>query len=285
MRLMLWAHPRSRSTAFERAFLERGDCTVLHEPFSAVRYHAADPAPLRTAVSSPTLALTSPLLAAVRHTPSTSAHLVVKDMPSHTKYPPSYLSSFTHHVLLVRAPAAAVRSFHAVDPDFLAADAGYAEMLSVGRALAAAHAPVLVVEADDFAAAPEATLRRVCAFLSIDYAPAMVDWEARRAIPAWQMWTEFHTDALSATTIAAPKTERAQLPQNRIDLVAKLEPIYRQILALRDDKEPAVSPAVISLVDPVAAADPTEQCTQPDKAAMPTEMEMRAPPMVDTAQL
>ena len=31
---MLWATPRSRSTAFFRMMAERGDFTVVHEPFS-----------------------------------------------------------------------------------------------------------------------------------------------------------------------------------------------------------------------------------------------------------
>jgi hypothetical protein len=34
MRLMLWSAPRSRSTAFFRMMAERGDFTVVHEPFS-----------------------------------------------------------------------------------------------------------------------------------------------------------------------------------------------------------------------------------------------------------
>ena len=34
MILVLWAAPRSRSTAFFRMMAERGDHTVLHEPFS-----------------------------------------------------------------------------------------------------------------------------------------------------------------------------------------------------------------------------------------------------------
>jgi hypothetical protein len=32
--LMLWGTPRSRSTAFFRMMAERGDFTVVHEPFS-----------------------------------------------------------------------------------------------------------------------------------------------------------------------------------------------------------------------------------------------------------
>ncbi len=34
--LMLWSAPRSRSTAFYRVMIERGDFTGVHEPFSNV---------------------------------------------------------------------------------------------------------------------------------------------------------------------------------------------------------------------------------------------------------
>jgi hypothetical protein len=34
--LMLWSAPRSRSTAFYRMMIERGDFTAVHEPFSHV---------------------------------------------------------------------------------------------------------------------------------------------------------------------------------------------------------------------------------------------------------
>lgn len=38
----LWAVPRSRSTVFERVFMERGDFEVLHEPFSIAYYCGSD---------------------------------------------------------------------------------------------------------------------------------------------------------------------------------------------------------------------------------------------------
>jgi len=41
--LMLWSAPRSRSTAFYRMMIERGDFTGVHEPFSRVEvFGAAD---------------------------------------------------------------------------------------------------------------------------------------------------------------------------------------------------------------------------------------------------
>jgi hypothetical protein len=43
--IALWAHPRSRSTALERVFIERGDFKVFHEPFAHMAFdeHSAIP--------------------------------------------------------------------------------------------------------------------------------------------------------------------------------------------------------------------------------------------------
>jgi aerobic carbon-monoxide dehydrogenase large subunit len=40
--IVLWAVPRSVSTAFERVFIERGDMVVLHEPFSLSYYYSPE---------------------------------------------------------------------------------------------------------------------------------------------------------------------------------------------------------------------------------------------------
>nr|WP_293108444.1 hypothetical protein [Okeania sp. SIO2F4] len=36
--VVLWAHPRSLSTVFERIMMERGDFKIFHEPFAYVYY-------------------------------------------------------------------------------------------------------------------------------------------------------------------------------------------------------------------------------------------------------
>lgn len=240
MKTMLWAHPRSRSTAFERAFIERGDCVVLHEPFSKVFYHGADEHSLITAVSSTSGFLDSPLLDDVRYVPAAPVHCVVKDMPAHAEYPDSYLASFTHHILLVRKPEASIRSFYKVDPHFAPSEAGYEEMLRVAQRLQRLGAAVMVVEADEFAAAPKETMTRVCHFLGVLFETKMVEWEARTEIPAWGMWTEFHKTALTSTTISADVNNmveaagrgKVDLPDAYVKLIRGLEPIYVDILKM-----------------------------------------------------
>ena len=40
--IVVWTAPRCISTAFERAIIERGDCRVLHEPFSRAYYYGPE---------------------------------------------------------------------------------------------------------------------------------------------------------------------------------------------------------------------------------------------------
>ncbi len=44
----LWSAPRARSTAFFRSMVERGDMTVLHEPFCNLRDYGETDAGART---------------------------------------------------------------------------------------------------------------------------------------------------------------------------------------------------------------------------------------------
>ena len=37
--VVLWSHPRSVSTAFERAFIQRDDVQCFHEPFGEPFYY------------------------------------------------------------------------------------------------------------------------------------------------------------------------------------------------------------------------------------------------------
>lgn len=239
VRLMLWAHPRSRSTALERAFIERGDCVVLHEPFSKARYHGTDASALASAVSSSALSPSSPspLLSDVVFAPSGAKHAVVKDMPSHAAYSDTFLATFTHHIFLVRDPADSVRSYYKVDPGFGDDEAGYDEMLALVKRVSAAGAAVRVLESDVFSVSAEEVLRDVCGFLGLDWVERMVRWETRKAMPAWGMWSKFHKTALASTTIKAGSGERAPLPEEKERLVKRLTPVYESILEIVLDGE------------------------------------------------
>ena len=70
--LMLWSAPRSRSTAFSRMMIERGDFTAVHEPFSYLAvFGYAD-------ISGRQLA-TAPEVIAELRSPATTRQVFIKE--------------------------------------------------------------------------------------------------------------------------------------------------------------------------------------------------------------
>ncbi len=238
MRAIVWAHPRSRSTAFERTFIERDDFVVLHEPLSKFMYFGADIDDLLSAMLDETEFLESPLLADVRHAPARPRFGIVKDFPYHAlaHLTEGFLGAF-RHIFLVRDPASTIRSFEAIHPKFQDNESGYVEMLALAKRLRheLGH-DILIVDAGEFAAQPEAVLRRCCAFLGIRFAEKMLAWSPRTEIPAWGLWSRFHEKVLLSTTVesGAAISSAAPLPAKRKALVRALEPVYLEILGLGD---------------------------------------------------
>lgn len=110
---MLWSAPRSRSTAFFRMMAERGDFTMVHEPFSYLaEFGYADVAAARVA-SAPELidALRS---LAVRNSvfakETTGKHYpeVLADQ--------QFLAKDAVHTFLIRHPRETIASYHALNP-------------------------------------------------------------------------------------------------------------------------------------------------------------------------
>jgi acyl-CoA reductase-like NAD-dependent aldehyde dehydrogenase len=236
-RIFLWAHPRSRSTAFERAFIERNDCVVLHEPLSKYRYFDGDVVRLVAAIGDDACFIGDPVLDDVRFVPDDNPRYgFVKDFPYHAAawLSDSLLRRF-RHIFLVRSPAEAILSFQMAHPDFLEEETGYHELLGLARRVSdGLGEEILIVEADDFACNPEAVLKRSCAFAGIPFDARMLTWTRREEIPAWGLWKRFHESTLKSVTIsrATGLASVVPLPENRLRLVAALEPVYRDILAL-----------------------------------------------------
>ena len=110
---MLWSAPRSRSTAFFRMMAERGDFTMVYEPFSYLaEFGYADIAGERiTSAAGLISALGS--LAAVGHVfakETTGRHYpeVLADR--------QFLATGALHTFLIRHPRETISSYHALDP-------------------------------------------------------------------------------------------------------------------------------------------------------------------------
>jgi len=231
-RIILWSHPRSRSTAFERAFIEREDCYVVHEPTSLALYFGQEITDIMRALECVGRAPLPHVLSDVCYRTPHSHHVFIKDFAYHcaSHLSDQFLSQFKH-VILVRKPEETIRSFHAIHPDFQVWEVGYHELYWLARRLRSlGHAPVLV-DAQQLVDTPQEIMKSVCEWTGLPFSPAMINWKHREVMPSWERWDRFHKVALESRIlggISVKEREPALIPK-RAGLIHYLEPIYEAI--------------------------------------------------------
>ncbi|MBW3605762.1 MAG: hypothetical protein KY460_12820 [Actinobacteria bacterium] len=228
--IVLWAVPRSVSTAFERVFIERDDFTVIHEPFSGTYYHS----PQRRSDSffdgapRPDLCADHVLADVLR---PRDRRVFVKDMAYHTAgfMDRELVAHFTNSVL-IRDPEKALASLHARHPDFTFEEAGYGQLWRLYEMAAASGAHVPVIQAEDLLADPEGTIRAYCRALDIDFAPDALSWEAR-PVPQFSSWTSWHDTAQRTSSIGHDHSRDRELPAQLRAVYRRCLPYYEQLRA------------------------------------------------------
>lgn len=242
---VMWTTPRSRSTAFERMMIERGDHTVFDEPFSARYYFSSEPRSDRFAervIDSDTNrdtnrggndgggAVLDRLMQAARSRP-----VFVKEMAYHASglLTPAFMSRFTN-VFLVRRPDAALASFARQWPDLTEEEAGYGRLAEAFRIAAqpGRRAPV-VVEADDLADDPPALVEAFCGAVGIGFLESALTWRPGMQ-PEWERWRDFY-DGVAASSGFLPRHSDAapQLDARLSAIALRAQPVYDELAAVR----------------------------------------------------
>lgn len=186
--LALWSAPRSRSTAFARMMIERGDFTVVHEPFS----HVVD---FGTAEVGDAVAHTETEVMAALTALAGRGPLFFKDTTDF-HYPglladTAFLRGPTH-TFLIRHPVEAIASHAALSPDVGRDEIGFAWLAEIFDAVAAATGrPPVVVDSDDLVDRPQETVAAYCATVGIPYRPEAMSWDSGMQ-RSWQQTGRWH---------------------------------------------------------------------------------------------
>lgn len=200
--IALWAHPRSRSTVLERVFIERGDFEVFHEPFA---YMAFDE---HSVVPHGNLDVAHPrdyeAIKAMLRDARQRAHVFHKDMAYHCldalKVDAAFLLE-QQNVFIIRDPARAILSHHAIFPQMPAHAIGHQALYEIFRAVRRLTGKTpYVINAEDLASRPEPTLRKLCDHLQLDFLPEALSWNVT-CPEQWKAWRGWHEDAEHSTTI------------------------------------------------------------------------------------
>jgi hypothetical protein len=187
--LTLWSAPRSRSTAFERMMIERGDITVLHEPFSHVKdFGQAEVAGRRVTGEAE-------LLAALR---ALGGHTFLKDTTDF-HYPEmvadhAFLRGAVH-AFIIRHPREVIASHARLNPDLQCDEIGFERLYEIYCAVTAATGRrPLVIDSDELLARPADVISNYCRQVGIRYVPEALRWQPGTP-SSWRRTERWHRAA------------------------------------------------------------------------------------------
>jgi hypothetical protein len=226
--LILWAVPRSASTAFERMMIERGDHRVVDEPFSAHYYFGEEKVSSRFELvepgSRPHEIVTS-LIDVAEQQP-----LFVKDMAYHAiDFVTTELVATFRNAFLIREPVGAIASLARRWPDFTDEEAGFEAVASMAERVGEAGQDLVVIDQDDLCRNPAGIVSAYCERMGIPFLEDALSW-APGMRPEWERWSDWHESSAASTGFEAAKPpETDNLPARVRDVVARCRPIYEAL--------------------------------------------------------
>jgi hypothetical protein len=198
--LMLWSAPRSRSTAFFRMMAQRGDCTVVHEPFSYLaEFGYAD-------VGGSRVFSAAELLGRLRAL--SALRPVFAKETTGRRYPEvlgeaGFLAAGARHAFLIRHPRETIASYHALNPTAPREKIGFESLHEIFSSVArlTGEEP-LVIDAADLVRSPAAVVAAYCAWAGIRYLPEALTWSPGE-LPEWELSNRWHADVAASSGFAA----------------------------------------------------------------------------------
>ncbi len=235
--IVLWAVPRSTSTAFEWMMRQRGDLDCLHEPFGEAWYQGEDPLWPRFSKgekTTPGLSIESVwqnLQARAQKGP-----VFIKDFPHYINHfwSPDFLSHFTH-CFLIRDPAKTITSMFNKWPDFDELEVGFPEQRALFDLLWALNgSPPPVIDSDDLLENPKRITEQFCEAVGIPFIESALSWEAG-GDPSEHSWWDggsFHANLAQSTGLVAQTRRYVELDKTpeRVQRVhRRMQPHYAHL--------------------------------------------------------
>jgi hypothetical protein len=233
----LWSVPRSVSTGFERMMMERGDFTVIHEPFSYFFYLKAEGAAAVGMNVDPDHPTDYDEIVAMIERAAAERPVFFKDMSYHAfaGADEEFMKMFTN-TFIIRDPAYTLVSGQKMNPGFTLEEAGYEtqfKMYEMVKKLTGKVPPI--VDAEDLIASPETVVKGYCEMTGIPFLPESLTWEPKLD-DQWKSWESWHLDAAKSTGFNKDMEDFGFT----VDDVPRLKEMYEQCMpfykALHEDR-------------------------------------------------
>jgi len=244
--LVLWAVPRSTSTAFEWMMRMRGDFTCFHEPFGEPWYHGENPLwPRAQPDGSRTPGLTFESVWIKLKSASSSAPVFSKDFAHYAKHlwSEEFLNRFNHS-FLIRDPAKVITSMYKNWPDFLLDETGFLEQRELFDLLYEKEgSPPPVIDSDDLLENPHGIVKSYCDAVSIPFIPEALSWEpGTRTEVSWYDGGSWHANLRNSNGLKPqPRTHIgiSEAPDRVKEIYGHVLPHYEHLFAHRLTSETA----------------------------------------------
>ena len=230
----LWSAPRSRSTAFFRSMVERGDVLALHEPLWELLAFGA------TEVDGRTFDSQASLLTWLRDE-TNDVQVFSKETTDH-RYEEvladrRFLAE-AHHAFLIRRPNEIVASYYALWPEMRIEEVGLEVMQELHAAVNDADGfPPVVIDSDDLVEQPTATMAAYCAAVGLPCIPEALTWEPGERVE-WERSASWHVEASASSGFVNRKRSYDDNVENSDKLArfaAHHQPFYDELHAQRID--------------------------------------------------
>jgi hypothetical protein len=249
--IALWGPPRSRSTVILRMMLQRGDLTVVHEPFSNLAVLGYFRVGDEQADSYDDLVTL--LCRESRRIP-----VFFKDTTEY-RYPEvledQRILTGATNTFIIREPAEAIASHYAINHDLTVAEVGYEHLFETFTAARDATGTTpTVIDAADLVADPSGIVSAYCARIGLSFWPRMLSWEPGERTE-WSRTARWHRDVSESCQVTPTASQYAV----RVDNDERLAAMYRHHLPFYEElRRHRIRPSA-----PASSAPPSDSSAPP----------------------
>ena len=216
---------------------ERGDLTVLHEPFSNLRDYGETDAGGRT-FSSP-----AALLAWLRDH-AQRRDVFLKETMDHQHEEVLADGRFlagARHAFLIRHPEEVAASYYALFPPMTINAIGMERLCEMQTAITSAGGtPPVVIDSDDLVTRPAATMAAYCAAVGLSFIPHALAWKPGER-PEWRRSARWYADVSASSGFGPHERAYPDTVENSGELARSAAhhlPFYEHLYTQRLDVTP-----------------------------------------------
>ena len=233
--IILWAHPRSMSTAIERVMRERGDLDCLHEPFLHYYYlerSGGKPLPHFDSEQDHPVGYVETRDMILQR--AEQAPVFAKDMSYYVV--PEILQDHdfcrrVRHCFLIRNPLRSIMSYYRLDPDLALDEIGIEAQWQHLRGLQQLDIDnSVVLEAEAVRADTTGAMRLFWQSLGLDYKSEALNWKQESTPQDWQYVQGWHQTVSASRGIRQPGGHETEQTQVEFDQLCKNAPQLLEFL-------------------------------------------------------